>query len=98
LPAVALVFAPVHREFNARCEKNRGTGPEPVSVLANGGLQVGEDRPRHVRAFRGNRFSTEFADAIIEATSAAVIEKEIQFGDRRIHSLNIMIPTFSHLL
>ena len=70
MPAVAGVFAPVHREFNARCEKNRGTGPEPVSVLANGGLQVGEDRPRHVSAFRGNSFRTEFADAIIEARSA----------------------------
>ena len=70
MPTVARVFAPVHEEFKARCEKNRCTGPEAVSVLADGGLQFGEDRPRFVRACRGNGCCTKFSDAIFEATSA----------------------------
>jgi hypothetical protein len=70
LPAVVRGVAPFPGEFSATGEKTRGAGSEPMSILVDGGLKFGEDRPCFVRAFRGHSFSTEFADAIIEATSA----------------------------
>jgi hypothetical protein len=79
LPPVAGVFAAVRGEFNARREKNCGAGPESVSILADGRLQFGENRPRFMRTCGGNGFSTEFSDAILKATSAHGHSKQVHF-------------------
>ena len=67
----AVVLSPLRRKrpsgHHGRCAT-----AQPLGVLAKGGLQFAENLPGLVGAFGGDRFSTKFTDAIIEAASAPI--------------------------
>jgi hypothetical protein len=68
LPAVAGTLAAFWRKIGAAGEHCRCPDSQTLGVLTNRSLQFGEDRLHFVRAFCGDSFSTEFSDAILNAT------------------------------
>ena len=67
----AVALSPLRRK-RPSVHHGRCATTQPLGVLAKGGLQFAENLPGLVGAFGGDRFSTKFTDAIIEAASAPI--------------------------